>query len=176
LRAATGYRIETDARVLLDERGDVLARLLPGGRPTPGPDIAPSEAEPPMVTDDLRKQLAAAVALPRGLEPAEKARLVGRWVPVDGPAGSAPEAPHVLLSSEGAWSGSDGCNAQGGRWTAGAGGSLLAVAGPQTLVGCEGANVGGWLSGASRAGFAGAALVLLDSSGKELGRLKAQGG
>jgi hypothetical protein len=36
MRAATSYRIETDARVLLDARGDVVARLLPGGRPTPG--------------------------------------------------------------------------------------------------------------------------------------------
>jgi hypothetical protein len=176
MRAATRYRVETDARVLLDERGDVVARLLPGGRPTPGPDIASSAAEPPVVTDDLRKQLAPAAALPRGLEPAEKARLVGRWVPVDGAVGGVPQAPHVLLTSEGDWSGSDGCNAQGGRWTAGAGGSLLAVAGPQTLVGCAGANVGGWLSGASRAGFDGAVLVLLDSAGQELGRLKAQGG
>jgi hypothetical protein len=140
----------------------------------PGPDIAPSEAEPPKVTDDLRKQLGPAAGLPRGLEPAEKARLVGRWVPVDSPTGRVPEVPHVRLSSEGDWSGSDGCNSQGGRWTAGAGWSLLAVAGPQTLIGCQGADVGGWLSGASRAGFDGAVLVLLDSSGNELGRLKAE--
>jgi hypothetical protein len=67
----------------------------------------------------------------------------------------------MQIVPDGSWNGSDGCNGKGGRW----------IAGPpargwpsraQTLIGCDGADVGGWLSGASRAGTAGAELVLLD--------------
>jgi hypothetical protein len=53
----------------------------------------------------------------------------------------------------------------------GAGGSLLAVAGPSTLIGCANVPIALWLSGGRRAGFDGRTLVLLDATGKELGRL-----
>jgi len=171
LRQATSYGVDGAVRVLLDERGAVVARLLPGGRPTAGPDVAPSEAEPPVVTDQLREAFRPAAPLPAGLEPADRSRLIGRWVPADGAGRSAPQPPFALLAADGGWRGSDGCNGQGGRWVAGVGGSLLAVAGPQTLIGCDGVSVGSWLSSASWAGFDGKVLVLLDEAGQELGRL-----
>lgn len=137
-----------------------------------GPDIAESEAEPPVVTHQLRREFAPAAPVPAALRPAEPAQLVGRWVPADGAGATAPRPPFAELLGEGRWRGSDGCNGQGGRWIGGAGGSLLAVAGPQTLIGCVGADVGGRLSTASRAGFDGELLVLLDTAGKEVARLK----
>ena len=135
-----------------------------------GPDIAESEAEPPVVTDELRREFAPAAPVPAALRPAQPAQLVGRWFPADG-GSAAPRQPFAELLADGRWSGSDGCNGQGGRWIAGAGGSLLAVAGPQTLIGCTGADVGGWLSNAPRAGFDGELLVLLNPAGKEVARL-----
>ncbi len=172
LRRAAGYRIEGAAGVLLDGRGETVARLLPGGRPMVGPDIAKSEAEPPVVIDRLRKAFAPAAPVPAGLRPADPAELVGRWVPADGAGAAAPQPPFVQLSAGGSWSGSDGCNGQGGRWVGGAGGSLLAVAAPQTLMSCCGADVGGWLCTASRAAFAGELLLLLDSAGTQIARLR----
>jgi hypothetical protein len=77
------------------------------------------------------------------------------------------------LLADGRWSGWDGCNGQGGRWTGGAGGALVAVAGPQTLVACLGAAVGHWLSTASRAGLTTSQLlVLLDRDGREIARMQ----
>lgn len=174
LREAAGHRAVDRDRVLVDGAGRAVARLVPGGRPEVGADTAPSEGEPPVVTAELRARLGAAPApLPAGLRPAAPTELARRWLPVRGPGASSPEPPHAQLRPDGSWTGSDGCNGQGGRWVAGAGGSFLAVAGAQTLIGCDGVNVGGWLSDAGRAGFDGDQLVLLDRAGKELGRLRA---
>ena len=159
--------------MLVDRAGRTLARLVPGGRPKVDADTAKSEGEPPVVTDELRRLLGPAAPLPAGLRPASAAELAGRWVPAEGPGSRAPTRPYAELKADGSWSGSDGCNGQGGRWVAGAAGAFLAVAGAQTLIGCEGANMAGWLSDAARAGFAGEQLVLLDRSGKEIARLRA---
>jgi hypothetical protein len=166
LSRATSYEVDGDARLLLDAQGQVVARLLPGAEPTPAPDMAPELAEPPEVTDEVRQALAPAAPLPAGLTPAGTATLTGRWVPTDGPDG-----PYVELAGDGGWQGSDGCNGQAGRWAAGPDGAVLAVSGPMTLIGCDNVAVGGWLSGAARAGFDGDTLVLLDGRGTELGRL-----
>jgi hypothetical protein len=163
-----------------------VARLVPGGRPKVDADTAPSEGEPPVPTDALRRMLAPAAALPAGLRPAAAADLVGRWVPADRPEDRTPWPSHVTFAADGDWTGSNGCNGQGGRWLAGPAGSFLAVAGPQTLMGCvpvarparaaaPGVHApvdGSWLTAASRAGLAGEELVLLDRSGRELGRLR----
>jgi hypothetical protein len=209
LRQAVGQRTVGPDRLLVDRDGRTLARLVPGGRPTVGADTVPSEGEPPVVTDELRRRLAPAVPVPAGLRPATADDLVGRWVPANGTGARVPRPPndgsgagvprppgggtgagvprppgggsggsglqsaHAELRADGGWSGSDGCNGQGGRWVAGTAGSLLAVGGPQTLIGCENVDVGGWLTGAARAGLtAGGQLVLLDGSGRELGRLR----
>jgi hypothetical protein len=172
LRQAAGHRADGPDRLLVDRDGRTVARLVPGGRPKVHADTAPSEGEPPVLTDALRQMLAPAAALPEGLRPASAADLVGRWVPGDRPEARGARPPQVTFAVDGDWTGSDGCNGQGGQWLAGPAGSFLAVAGPQTLIGCANVDVGGWLTAASRAGIRGDELVLLDRSGRELGRLR----
>ncbi len=108
--------------------------------------------------------------LPSNLVAATSATLVGRWVPspVRTYQGTG---PFVSFTANGAWTGSDGCNGQGGTWTVGSGGAFHATSGPSTLIGCEGEPVGAWMVGAQRAGFSGSTLILLDASGATLGRL-----
>ncbi|MEH0933791.1 hypothetical protein [Micromonospora psammae] len=173
LRRASAFRVEGGSPVLLDDRGGPVARLLPGAKPTPGPNLLPSLAEPPVVTDEVRRAFAPAAALPAGLTPARRDTLLGRWVPMGVPTSSPrPERPHVELRDDGEWRGSDGCNGEGGRWVAGPAGDLLATSGPSTLIGCDNISVGFWLSNASRAGLDGDVLVLLDAQGGETGRLQ----
>ncbi|MFU8849378.1 hypothetical protein ACNAW0_00040 [Micromonospora sp. SL1-18] len=171
LRRAAAFRVEGDSRVLLDGQGVRVARLLPGARPTPGPNLLPEMAEPPKVTDEVRRALAPATALPEALTPARRDTLLGRWVPADA-RWFRSKGPYVELRDDGEWRGSDGCNGQGGRWVAGPGGALLATAGVSTLIGCDNVSVGTWLSSASRAGLDGQVLVLFDAAGKETGRLR----
>lgn len=171
-RVAT-FRIEGAGSLLLDRDGQVVARLLPGGRPTPDPLALAELAKPPVLTGRLRARLQQSAApVPRRFTPALHDRLVGRWVPADGRGSASPRPPFVQLTSDGAWRGSDGCNVQYGRWAAGRGGTLLTVSGPQTEMGCDGAGIGSWLYAAARAGLDGEALVLLDASGAETGRLR----
>lgn len=173
LARVAGYRVAGADRLLLDQDGATVARLAPGRRPAHRDDVADSESAPPVVTAELRRLLAPAAPLPAGLRPASAAELTRRWVPADGTAADRPRGPFAQLRADGSWSGSDGCNGQGGRWLAGAGGAFLAVSGAQTQIGCANVNVGSWLSGAARAGIAADELVLLDRSGRELSRLRA---
>jgi hypothetical protein len=173
LTRVAGFRVAGADRLLLDRDGATVARLVPGSRPAHRDDVADSESEPPVVTAELKERLGPVAALPAGLRPASAAELAGRWVPADGAGAHSPRPPFAALETDGSWTGSDGCNGLGGRWLAGAGGALLAVSGGQTAIGCDNVNVGSWLSAASRAGFAGDQLVLLDRSGKEIARLRA---
>jgi hypothetical protein len=155
LAAAATVTAEGTDVVLHDAAGEPTARLSPQAGPPPQPG-APA--------------LGPAAPLPDGLEPAERSELTGRWVPAE-PSG-AQQPPHVELTADGTWTGSDGCNGSAGRWTAGADGILLATSGPATLMACVGmVGVPGWLGQAARAGFDGETLVLVDVAGNELGRL-----
>lgn len=171
LRDAAAYQTVGEERVLLDGRGEPVARLLPGGKPEPNPNLDPSEAEPPVVTEEARRFLARAAALPAGLNAPDRGALVGRWAP-EGSTGGGAKPAYVELRADGDWTGSDGCNGVGGRWVAGADGSLLATSGVSTLIACDNAPVGGWLTEARRAGLDGETLVLIDVAGKEVGRLR----
>jgi hypothetical protein len=171
LSRAVSFGVDGEDRLLLDAQGEVTARLQPGAEPTPGPNLAPDQAEPPELTEELRRALAPAADLPSHLTPAESETLIGRWVPADGSSSSV-DTPYVELAGDGSWQGTDGCNGQAGRWLAGPEGALLAVAGGSTLIGCDNVPVGGWLSAASRAGLDGDVLVLFDAQGAELGRLQ----
>jgi hypothetical protein len=171
LSRATSYDVDGEARLLYDGDGEQVARLEPGAEPTAGPDMAPELAEPPVVTDEARRALAPAEPLPAGLTPADADALIDRWVPVDGSSSSV-ETPYLELAGDGSWQGSDGCNGQSGRWLAGPEGAVIATSGASTMIGCDNVPVGSWLAGASRAGFDGDVLVLLDAQGTELGRLQ----
>ncbi|SBT47070.1 META domain-containing protein [Micromonospora narathiwatensis] len=171
LGRAAAFRVDADGPVLLDDRGGTVARLVAGAKPTPGPNLLPSLAEPPEVTDEVRRAFAPAAALPAALNPAGRETLLGRWVSVQGRWGRS-KAPYVELRADGGWKGSDGCNGQSGRWAAGPGGAFLGTTGPSTLIGCDNESVGVWLARAWRAGLNGDVLVFLDAQGKETGRLR----
>jgi hypothetical protein len=170
LRAAAAFDLRASGPRLLDADGTVVARLAPGGRPTAGPDVLASLADPPTVTAADRRSFPEPAPVPSGLLPADRTSVVGRWLP---PADNVqrPEQPMLELRTDGTWTSSDGCNSSGGRWTVGDGGRVLATAGFSTLVGCTNVNVSGDLYDAARAAFDGTALVLLDSTGAETGRL-----
>ncbi|MFO7690555.1 MAG: META domain-containing protein [Cryobacterium sp.] len=63
--------------------------------------------------------------------------LVGTWVLPQ--TFDAPEQPYVSFVQDNTWSASDGCNRVQGTWTLGDDGALNTTAGPQTLMGCDGA-------------------------------------
>jgi hypothetical protein len=125
LAKVTRYKTDGARVELLDSTGSVVATLTPGGHPTAGPDIAAQFAEPPAVTAELRARLRPAAPLPAGIVVAKPAQLVGRWGSAEHPERDG----FVELSPDASWKGSDGANAQGGRWSADAAGDLVAVAG-----------------------------------------------
>ncbi len=179
LEKSTSYRI-TDAGVLLTGGdGEPRAILVPGGRPTPHPNILPELADPPEVTDQDRRYRARAapVPLPDGVLPATREQLIGRWVPAEGSGVDTQGPSYVQLDADGSWRGSHGeglgCPSSG-RWVIGSDGRLLTTSGPVPLVFCPGVSVADWFQGASRAGFTAPAtdvLMLFDAVGAETGRL-----
>jgi hypothetical protein len=169
LTKVVAFKLDGAGAVLLDSWGAVVATLRPGGHPTAGPNLLPSLADPPTVTEELRLRLAPAARLPAGLVAARPSQLIGNWVSAANPKlrGNAD------LAADGSWQGSDGANAAGGRWSAAPDGELVVTAGPSTAMGCAleaCADVNIWFVEASRAAFDGSTLVLLDNSGKETGR------
>ena len=169
LAEVVAFRIDGTGAVLLDSSGAVVASLRPGGHPTAGPNMLPSLANPPTVTNDLRTRMALAVPLPAGLVAARPSQLIGYWVSAANPnlRGNAD------LAADGSWQGTDGANGNGGRWSVAPDGELVVAAGASTAVGCapdQCADVDDWFIQASRAAFDGSTLVLLDASGKETGR------
>jgi hypothetical protein len=170
LRRAVGYRIDAGDPVLLDANGDIVARLLAGGRPTPGPDIMSEMAEPPVLDDHTRRELTQPEgAPPAGLVPATPAQLYGRWFPAN-PGGNRATNGFLEVSADGSWQTSR-CDPSTGRWISDESGRVLTVSsGPAQLM-CSN-PAAGWLTEASSAFFDGQILVLLDSGGNELGRLE----
>jgi heat shock protein HslJ len=173
LADAADYAVGTTGVTLLARDGSVVARLRPGGRPTPGPNLAPSLADPPTLTPALKAWLAPAAPLPAALTAATRAQLVGSWV-ATGPRPSTSGMQHTpagaTLRDDGTYSATDGCNGTTGRWEADADG-LVVTSGSSTLIGCDNVDVARWLGTATTAGFDGATLVLVDKDGHELGRL-----
>jgi len=169
LTKVVAFRIDGAGAVLLDSSGAAAATLHPGGHPTAGPNLLPSLADPPTVTDQLLARLAPAAPLPAGLVAARPSQLVGYWVSAADPnlRGDAD------LAADGSWQGTDGANGAGGRWSAAPDGQLVVAAGASTAMGCAPeacAAVNSWFVQASRAAFDGSTLVLFDASGNETGR------
>ncbi len=173
LAAAADYAVDSSGVTLLARDGTVVARLRPGGQPTPGPNLAKQLADPPTLTPALKDWLSPAAPLPAALTAATRAQLVGSWV-ATGPRPSTSGMQHTpagaTLRDDGTYAATDGCNATTGRWEADAAG-LVVTSGASTLIGCDNVDVARWLSTATTAGFDGATLVLVDKDGHELGRL-----
>ena len=170
LRQVVGFKADAAQEQLLDATGAVVATLRPGGQPTAGADISADLTKPPTVTDSLRARLRGGQPLPAGVVAARPDQLVGRWV------SDATPTPRgfAQLAVDGSWTGSDGANGQGGRWSAAPDGEIVVAAGGQTLAGClpgACADVGDSFGSAARAAFDGSTLVLLDADGKVTGRL-----
>jgi heat shock protein HslJ len=175
LASVTGFASADGGYELLDADGNTVATLALDGAPPETPGLDSSVREAPEVTPEVEALFAAPAPLPTGITPVQE--LVGRWLPAPASSGNVDEAeqpttePFVEFHADGTWTGSDGCNGHGGRWAATAEGNLIATAGASTLIYCEGAPVGTWLSATALAGLAGEELVLLDNAGTELGRM-----
>lgn len=172
LTGATAWRAIDGGAELL-KGVDVVVQLAPTtSTPTPGPDVAQSMATPEPLTDEQRTMFDSVPALPAGARPVTAADLVGTWVVPGRTASGSVDTPHARFSKDGTWKGSDGCNSNGGQWRADGSGSLIATAGVQTLIGCDGAAVPSWVSSAAAAGIEDGTLVLVGWDGKVVGRLQ----
>ena len=169
LESVTGHRATADGWELTGTGGTTVATLTADGAPDPAATAAALFTAPPTVTADIRAALARPVALPAGAVPATAADLIGRWVPVGVPG---PTDPFVRFDADGSWTGSDGCNGNGGRWAASGSGDLLATSGMSTMMFCEGAPVPSWVAQARLAVFDDGGLRLLAADGAQLGRLE----
>jgi len=161
LARARGYAIDNARRWrLLTADGAVLAVLTPGATPVAPQNIAQSEADPPTLTAEQRRHLNRTVApLPPGTTAATTRDLVGTWAPPGDRKGS------IRFRSNGTYSGTDGCNGQGGRWEISTRGILAVTEGPTTLVYCGGVQVADWFGSAARVAVDGDTLVLYDARG-----------
>lgn len=170
-------RFETsgDGAALLASDGSVVARLSPGGKPTPGPHILASLADPPVLSAELAAVLRAPAPLPSSYTPATWAQLLGAWVTVQprpsGPMGRTID-PGVTFSADGSYGATDGCNGTSGRWAADDSGAFIATGGPSTLIGCANVDVPQFVANAAWAALDDGVLVLVDRAGHETGRLR----
>jgi len=166
--AARGFRVEGDTRILVDDAGTTLVTLLPGGKPHIPSTMSPEfYGTVPTPSAQLATRMAEPAPLPAGTTAATEATLARRWQSPDN------DKAYLEFRADATYTGSDGCNGEGGRWSLGPSGELLTVSGPHTLVGCNNSQAGSWLASAGRAGIDGDQLVLLDAAGHELGRLRA---
>jgi heat shock protein HslJ len=170
---ATASRRTGRDELLLGANGLALARLLPATVPRALAKGQSPENIRPVVTSRLRKTLLLLNSpLPAGLVPAVGRQIVGRWVPANPPIGHWHRPPYLSFDADGWWSGSDGCNGLGGRWSIGHDGTLIVVSAGSTFIGCTNVDVGEWLSGATRVTFHGPTLVLVDAAGGVTGRFR----
>ena len=165
LDRVVGFRADGDVELLVDDAGDTVARLTPGAQP-PDPDAGvPEYAAPPRVTREMRRSFQEPAPLPDGVDAADRAALLGRWVPTGKPQSKA----FVRYDEDGSYEGSDGCNGQSGRFLVGPDGIVLATSGPSTLIGCENSPLPVWVTQAGRIGLRDGRLVFVDPAGKVLG-------
>ncbi|MGO1972367.1 MAG: META domain-containing protein [Propionibacteriaceae bacterium] len=165
---AVSYHATDGGWELRDREHNQVATLGIDGAPEPIESVTEEYTKPPEVTDEVRKEFEPPSPLPSDATPATAEELAGRWVP----AGAAIETdPHVVFESAGPWQGSDGCNQMTGRWALGESGDLLATSGPTTMIACDGAPIGQWLTQAATAAIDGSELVLRDRAGEEIARL-----
>lgn len=166
LLAVDGFAADGEDRVLLDAEGEVLATLSLDGEPPPHPDVADELRTQPELTEEQAAELdVRPEPLPDGAEPAAAEEVLGRWVPVE----TYETDPFIELLDDGTWTGSDGCNGLGGRWLLDDELVLLVISGPQTLIGCEGENLGSMLVGSAWLVVDGDTLTFYDAEGTVIG-------
>ncbi|MEQ3540525.1 META domain-containing protein [Pseudonocardia tropica] len=85
-----------------------------------------------------------------------------RWLPADG---AAQGRAFAEFAPDGTWTGSDGCNGQGGDWALDGDGALRATANPSTLIACENVPVARWVAEAVHAEADGPDLLLHGTAG-----------
>jgi hypothetical protein len=168
LEGVSGFVADSGGYNLVDASGRTVAALTIDGAPEPIPTAA-EFFKPPRITPEVTKAFRTPSPLPAGVTPVTADALLGTWLPV---AYEVKTNPHVTFTADGRWTGSDGCNAGGGRFVVGDAGMLLTTAGASTLIGCEGAPVPTWIAQAASAGFDKDWLLLFDLDGNEAGRLE----
>ncbi len=177
LRSVARYQVDADGITLLAPDGAVAARLAPGGRPTPGPNLLPSLTDPPVLDPRLRDALTSAAGtgpIPTTLPSASRADLLGAWVTVlPRPSSGLTHdvVPGITFRDDGSYRATDGCNGTQGGWSADAG-SVVATRGASTLIGCDNIDVAQFVATASWVALDDGVLVLLKADGTETGRLK----
>ncbi|MBD8023098.1 hypothetical protein [Microbacterium gallinarum] len=170
LAATVGFEPSADGWLFRDAEGGLTAALTIDGAPTPIPTADELYTRPPLVDATTRAHFRPPAGLPGSLTPVTREELAGRWIPVEYET-TDERTPFVEFDTPNGYRASDGCNGAEGGWLLGDEGRFAATVANMTAIGCEGANVPDWVSGARLAGFDGSELVLLDAQAGELGRL-----
>lgn len=135
----------------------------------------------PAALDELFVPRDPAPELPVGVHaPSVEVLTASRWIPVETVGSDRwPDRtrPQALFAVSGRWSGHDGCNGLGDRWSMDVEtGEWLAGIGGQTDIGCDNVDVSGVVGPARAVGLDGNQLVFYASDGVETGRLVADKG
>lgn len=160
---------------LTDAQGSTVVALTSAGAPTDWPGELAPDGELVRALDQPFPEAPEAAGLPDWVEPVPLDVLTrGRWLPV-ATVGSTrwPDdtRPHAQFDTDGAWSGADGCNGQGGRWSMDPStGEWLASNAGQTEIGCNNVDVATMIAAARSVGLDAGELVLYDAAGTETGR------
>jgi hypothetical protein len=172
LRGARSFRISGSERELVAANGKVLAKLLPGGKPRPAPNLIERLQQPPTLDPaTIQKLRGVPRPLPSGATPATATTILGTWSPSPSTSPTTDATPTVEFMADGSWKMPKDCNGAGGRWALGSGGELISTAWSTTLVGCPGPATPDWVGQARRAAVSGDVLTLYAIDGKVVARL-----
>jgi heat shock protein HslJ len=156
-----------DSLLLYDQAGAEITRLERTERPEP-------TAQTTTAAVPSAPAAVSPTATPPGSSPATADDVVGSWDTPGGPPAGVTGETGIVVTADGTFTGSDGCNARSGTWSIAAEGRLVVAPGPSTLIGCEGTPAADHFGLAAWAYVDGDELVLYDSEGAELGRLAPQ--